>query len=73
MVLYNNGITEMKVEEAKAEAYKRIVDKLINERLAVAFLTGKTDEYAEGFNDALSWVEQQALDLLKELVGEDNG
>jgi FtsZ-binding cell division protein ZapB len=28
VVLYNNGVTEMKVEEAKAEAYKEVWGKL---------------------------------------------
>ena len=55
---------------AKAEAYKEFAEKM-EERIAVKILKDKSNEYAEGFVDALDGVNGEIDNLLKELVGED--
>ena len=61
---------ECQLKTAKAEAYKEFAEK-IEERIAVKILKDKSNEYAEGFVDALDGVNGEIDNLLKELVGED--
>ena len=56
--------------QIKAEAYKEFAKKM-EERIAVKLLRNKSNEYAEGFVDALDGVNGEIDNLLKELVGED--
>lgn len=65
--LYN--IKRMELKVAKAEATKEFAELLVEEKLAVVFLKGKTDEYTEGYHDALCFVEEQIDNLVKEKVG----
>lgn len=55
------------VEQAKFEAIKEFADRLITERLAVITLKGKSNDFAEGFQSALEYVEEQSNNLLKEM------
>lgn len=57
----------------KAEAYKEFAERLLEERLAVVTLKDVTEEYSNGYHDALCFVEEQTNNLLKELVGENDG
>ena len=66
----NNWYNET-INTTKAEAYKEFADK-IEERISIKILKGKSNEYAEGFADALDGVNGEIDNLLKELVGEDN-
>ena len=59
VVLYNDGVTEMKVEEAKAEAYKECIEKVKD-----------IDQCA--FDGWIEFPEDKLDNLLKELEGEDN-
>jgi hypothetical protein len=61
---------EFALETTKTEAYKEFAEK-IEGRIAVTILKGKSDEYADGFVDALDGVNGEVDNLLKELVGED--
>ena len=58
------------LDEIKSEAYKEFAEK-IEERISVKILKDKSNEYAEGFVDALDGVNGEIDNLLKELVGED--
>lgn len=53
----------------KAEAYKEFAEKM-EERIAVKILKGKSNEYANGFVDALDGVNGEIDNLLKELAGD---
>lgn len=71
---YSNAKKELfdkteQLKTAKAEAYKEFAEK-IEERIAVKILKDKSNEYAEGFVDALDGVNGEIDNLLKELVGE---
>ena len=57
------------LETAKAEAYKECIEK-VEERIAVKLLKNKSNEYAEGFSDALDGVNGELDNLLNELVGD---
>ena len=56
-------------DKIKAEAYKEFAEK-IEERIAVKILKDKSNEYAEGFVDALDGVNGEIDNLLKEIIGE---
>ena len=58
--------------QIKAEAYKECIEK-VNERIAVTTFTNKSEEYSNGFYDAIAWVDGEIDNLFDELVGEDNG
>lgn len=58
------------IEQTKAEAIKEFWERLIEERLAVINLNGTTDKYAEGYQDALCYMEGQGDNLVKEMVGD---
>lgn len=58
---------EEQLATAKSEAYKAFAERLITERLAVIALKGKSNDFAEGFQSALNYVEEQANNLLKEM------
>jgi len=60
--------TDCSMKEIQAEAIKEFAERLIEERLAVILLKNKSDDYAEGYNDALCFVEEQIKDLKKEMV-----
>ena len=62
VVLYNDGVTEMKVEEAKAEAYKEILNFLENRFVCKGKLT------AMGYESAIIDIKNH----LKEMEDEDN-
>jgi hypothetical protein len=59
-------------EEAKcvvrADAVKEFAERLIEDRLGFVALENVTDEYAEGYHDALCCVEEQVDNLLKEFT-----
>ena len=57
----------------KAEAIEEFAEKLLEERLAVILLKGKNDDYSEGYEDALDYVEKQVNNLVKEMVGDSDG
>lgn len=63
-------ITESEIEEiiskAKSEAYKEFAEKLLEEKLAVILLKDKSDDFVEGFQSALDYVEEQSKNLLQE-------
>jgi hypothetical protein len=62
VVLYNDSVTEMKVEEAKAEAYKEFADRLKEK---------KARYNADNFF-VIDYIPFKEIDnTLKELVGED--
>lgn len=61
--------SEELINKARAEAIKEFAELLVEEKLAVVFLKGKTDEYTEGYHDALCFVEEQIDNLVKEKVG----
>jgi FtsZ-binding cell division protein ZapB len=61
-----------KVRKIRLDAYKEFAG-LLEERIAVHLLKNKSNEYADGFADALDGVNGEIGDLLKELAGEDNG
>lgn len=88
VVLYNNGVTEMKVDEAKTKAYKECIEK-VKEEIAEALESnykaraeriekhnvGETDEfisYLQGKIDCLRGLDDFLDNLLKELEGEAN-
>ena len=50
------------------EQYKECIEK-VEERIAVHLLRDKSNEYAEGFADALDGVNGELDNLLKELGG----
>lgn len=57
------------IKHTKSEAYKEFAEKL-EERIAVHLLKNKSNQYAEGFADALDGVNGEIDNLLKELIGE---
>ena len=61
VVLYNDSVTEMKVEEAKAEAYKEFAELLIDK-----FSCGNDELYHEWY------IHCKIKDLLNEVVGDNN-
>ena len=56
----------------KAKTIKEFAERLKDEWLAVILLKNKSDDYAEGYHDALCYVEDQIDKLVKEMVGENN-
>ena len=60
---------ESRETKAKAEAYKEFAEELCDEWLAVVLLKNKSDDYGEGYHDALCFVEERIDNLLKEKVG----
>lgn len=77
VVLYNDGVTEMKVEEAKAEAYNKFADRLKeimcqeNELYEKCVKDMLPFDYQRGYaecNDRFVWCIDN---LYNELVGED--
>lgn len=60
-------LVERSEKYAKAEAYKECIEK-VEERIAVHLLRDKSNEYAEGFADALDGVNGELDNLLKELT-----
>jgi hypothetical protein len=76
VVLYNDGVTEMKVEEAKAEAYKEFAEKLNKEAENVGidregnFIYSDSDNTPfEIYDTVAEWCKDVTDNLLKELVG----
>ena len=70
-LLINNPVLDWQDDlenEIKVEAYKEFAEK-VEERIAVKILKDKSNEYAEGFVDALDGVNGEIDNLLKELVG----
>lgn len=61
-------LEQEKIQVWKAEAYKEFAEKM-EERIAVKLLRNKSNEYVEGFVDALDGVNGEIDNLLKELVG----
>ena len=69
-LLIRTGEAESKFKDKiKAEAYKECIEK-VEERIAVHLLRDKSNEYAEGFADALDGVNGELDNLLKEMVGD---
>ena len=62
------ALIDFKCKTTKTEAIKEFAEKLIEERLAVVLLKEKTDEYAEGYYDALCYTEEQVVNLKNEIV-----
>ena len=55
------------LETAKTEAYKEFAERLFEEKLAVILLENVSNEFAEGYQAALNYVEEQASNILKEM------
>ena len=62
VVLYNDGVTEMKVEKAKAEAYKEFAERL-KEKIIAEYNEYDEQEYPRARIEDID-------NLLKELVGD---
>lgn len=58
------------IGDISAEAYREFAEKF-EERIAVHLLRNKSNEYADGFADALDGVNEEIDNILKELVGGD--
>jgi hypothetical protein len=60
-------INEWCIQGVKSEAVKEFAEKLLEERLAVILLKDKSDDFVEGFQSALDYMEEQVKNLLKEM------
>lgn len=58
------------IRKIKSEAIKEFAGKVVEERLAVVCLEGVTEEYSNGYHDALCYVEEQIDNLKKEMAGD---
>jgi hypothetical protein len=74
VVLYNDGVTEMKVAEAKAEAYKEFAERFNKEAEKVEI--DREGDFVESdnkiYDTVANWCKATSDNLLKELVGDSN-
>ena len=68
---HNTEMARKHYQDGRTEAVKEFAERLIEDRLGFVALENVTDEYAEGYHDALCCVEEQVDNLVKEFTEGD--